>query len=67
MRVHSPSLVDQAELVSRELIRVAVLWHEQWHDALEDASRFSLVNTTQKRCLKHWNHYIKCCKRDQKR
>ena len=23
---------------------------------------FSLVNTTQKRCLKHWNHYIKCCK-----
>ena len=40
MRVHSPSLVDQAELVSRELIRVAVLWHEQWHDALEDASRF---------------------------
>lgn len=40
MRVHSETLVDQAELVTPELIRVAVLWHEQWHDALEDASRF---------------------------
>lgn len=40
MRVHSPRLVEQAELVSFELIRVAVLWHEQWHEALEDASRY---------------------------
>ncbi|KAK6202747.1 1-phosphatidylinositol 3-kinase [Scheffersomyces amazonensis] len=39
MRVHSSSLVDQAELVSHELIRVAVLWHEQWYEGLEDASR----------------------------
>lgn len=29
----------QAELVSNELIRVAILWHELWHDALEEASR----------------------------
>lgn len=29
----------QAELVSRELIRVAILWHEMWHEALEEASR----------------------------
>ncbi|RMZ86883.1 hypothetical protein DV736_g5890, partial [Chaetothyriales sp. CBS 134916] len=39
MRVHSPVLVQQAELVSKELIRVAVLWHELWHEGLEEASR----------------------------
>jgi serine/threonine-protein kinase mTOR len=39
MRQHSPTLVEQADLVSHELIRVAVLWHELWHEALEEASR----------------------------
>jgi FKBP12-rapamycin complex-associated protein len=39
MRAHSANLVDQAELVSHELIRVAVLWLEQWYEGLEDASR----------------------------
>ncbi|KTB17890.1 Serine/threonine-protein kinase TOR1 [Nakaseomyces glabratus] len=39
MRIHSPILVDQAELVSHELIRLAVLWHELWYEGLEDASR----------------------------
>ncbi|KAG2704801.1 hypothetical protein I3760_05G022000 [Carya illinoinensis] len=39
VRQHSGVLVDQAELVSNELIRVAILWHELWHDALEEASR----------------------------
>ena len=39
MREHSPGLVEQAELVSQELIRVAVLWHELWHEGLEEASR----------------------------
>ncbi|KAK3724196.1 phosphatidylinositol kinase-related protein kinase tor1 [Vermiconidia calcicola] len=39
MRQHSPTLVDQAALVSHELIRIAVLWHEQWHEGLEEASR----------------------------
>lgn len=29
----------QAQLVSKELIRVAILWHEMWHEALEEASR----------------------------
>lgn len=29
----------QAQLVSTELIRVAILWHEMWHEALEEASR----------------------------
>jgi len=39
MRQHSANLVAQAEIVSGELIRVAVLWHELWHEALEEASR----------------------------
>ncbi|KAG9508887.1 Serine/threonine-protein kinase mTOR, partial [Fragariocoptes setiger] len=39
MREHSSQLVAQAMLVSEELIRVAILWHELWHEALEEASR----------------------------
>lgn len=39
MRIHSATLVEQSELVSHELIRVAVLWLEQWYEGLEDASR----------------------------
>lgn len=39
MRIHSPVLVEQSELVSHELIRVAVLWLEQWYEGLEDASK----------------------------
>ena len=34
-----PELVDQAGMVSQELIRVAILWHEMWHEGLEEASR----------------------------
>lgn len=36
---YCPILVQQGELVSDELIRVAVLWHEQWYEGLEEASR----------------------------
>jgi FKBP12-rapamycin complex-associated protein len=39
MREQCPKLVEQADLVSNELIRIAVLWHEQWHEGLEEASR----------------------------
>ncbi|KDN41769.1 putative TOR1-1-phosphatidylinositol 3-kinase [Tilletiaria anomala UBC 951] len=39
IREHSPLLVEQALLVSNELIRVAILWHELWHEGLEEASR----------------------------
>ncbi|KAI5754208.1 hypothetical protein M8J77_006768 [Diaphorina citri] len=35
----SPLLVKQAVMVSDELIRVAILWHELWHEGLEEASR----------------------------
>ncbi|KAG6845015.1 hypothetical protein H0H87_001536 [Tephrocybe sp. NHM501043] len=39
MQEHSPTIVSQALVVSRELIRVAILWHELWHEGLEEASR----------------------------
>jgi len=39
MRKQCDNLVEQAALVSIELIRTSILWHEMWHTALEDASR----------------------------
>ena len=39
MREHSEALVEQVSMVSQELIRVAILWHEMWHEGLEEASR----------------------------
>lgn len=39
MCTHSNNLVNQAAMISEELIRVAILWHEQWYEALEEASR----------------------------
>ena len=39
MKQHSPLLVEQSLLVSNELIRVAIVWHEMWHEGLEEASR----------------------------
>lgn len=39
LRHHSEKLIDQALLVSQELIRVAILWEEEWHETLEEASR----------------------------
>ncbi len=39
IRQHSAVLVQQASMVSTELVRVAILWHEMWHEAIEEASR----------------------------
>ncbi|CAK5264818.1 unnamed protein product [Mycena citricolor] len=46
MGEHSSKIVEQASVVSRELIRVAILWHELWHEGLEEASRmyYTLMN-----------------------
>eukprot|EP00494_Astrolonche_serrata_P002244 UN02250 len=44
MRIHSAKIVDEAALVSEELIRVAILWHELFHEALEEASRIYFTN-----------------------
>ena len=43
MRVHSAQLVEQALLVSQELVRVAILWNEQWHEGIEEAARLYFV------------------------
>ena len=32
-------VLQEALMVGTELIRVAILWHEQWHEGLEEASR----------------------------
>ena len=34
-----PLIRGKAELISTELIRAAILWHEIWYDALEEASK----------------------------
>lgn len=39
LRQHSSQLIDQSVLVSQELIRIAILWDEEWYATLEDASR----------------------------
>jgi len=39
LKENSADLVEEALMVSSELIRVAILWLEQWHEGLEDASR----------------------------
>jgi FKBP12-rapamycin complex-associated protein len=39
LKKHSFALVEDALMVSSELIRVAILWLELWHEGLEDASR----------------------------
>ncbi|XP_052743299.1 serine/threonine-protein kinase Tor [Bicyclus anynana] len=39
MCTHSQKLVSEAEIISEELIKIAMLWHDQVYTALEDASR----------------------------
>lgn len=34
-----PTFVEEARMISDEFIRCAILWHEQFHAALEEASR----------------------------
>ncbi|KAK0422847.1 hypothetical protein QR680_007823 [Steinernema hermaphroditum] len=39
LREAKASLVDEAKMVADEFARCAILWHEQWHEAMEEASR----------------------------
>ncbi|XP_063386594.1 serine/threonine-protein kinase mTor-like [Cydia fagiglandana] len=39
MCVHSQNLVNEAAIISEELIKVAILWHDQVFIALDEASR----------------------------
>ncbi|XWS63032.1 hypothetical protein CRYUN_Cryun06bG0061800 [Craigia yunnanensis] len=65
VRQHSGVLVDQAQLVSKELIRVAILWHELWHEALEEARRLYFDKHNVEGMLKAYHHDLsqayECC------
>ncbi|GMR47395.1 hypothetical protein PMAYCL1PPCAC_17590 [Pristionchus mayeri] len=39
LREMHPNIVDEAKIVSQELIKCAILWHEQCHECLDEASR----------------------------
>src|SRR3546814_7538012 len=39
MKLQNVELVAEANLVSRELMRVAITSHEQWHEGLEKAAQ----------------------------
>ncbi|RKP33692.1 kinase-like domain-containing protein [Dimargaris cristalligena] len=39
MKLHDERLVNEAQLVGQELIRVAISWPEMWQAAVEEASR----------------------------
>ena len=41
---HSTMTFCKANIVSHELVRVAILWHEMWHEGLEEASRLYFTN-----------------------
>lgn len=47
LRRHWPRLVLEAETVSRELMRVAILWPEEWRAALEDAAKHNFDENDQ--------------------
>ena len=39
LREKNPQLVRETEMISKELIRIAILWQERWHEGLEEASK----------------------------
>lgn len=43
LRNDHPEIVEQSELVARELIRSAILWTEMWYERLEEASKLYFV------------------------
>lgn len=44
LREFCATLVEQAQMVSEEMIRISILWHELWHEALEEASKAYFVD-----------------------
>ncbi|KAJ3128378.1 phosphatidylinositol kinase- protein kinase tor1 [Nowakowskiella sp. JEL0407] len=44
LRAFYPNLVDQALLVSNELVRVAILWHELWNEGIEEVFKMYYEN-----------------------
>lgn len=58
MRKHSANLVDQALMVSQELIRVAIPWNEMWHEGLEEASRLYFGEHNVEVCRLLSSHFL---------
>jgi len=48
-----PLIIRQALTVSHELIRVAILWHELWHEYLEEASRLYFTEKKPEAMIEH--------------
>lgn len=48
----SEVLVRESEMVSEELIRISILWHERWCEALEEASRLYYAESDPKGMIK---------------
>ena len=44
-------------VISQELIRVAILWHEMWHEALEEASRLYFTDHNPDGMIAHLEPY----------
>ena len=45
--------VTKSLTVSNELIRVAILWHELWHEYLEEASRLYFTEHNPEAMIAH--------------
>lgn len=43
LRRHHPEIVEQSDLVSRELVRAGIMWAEMWFEKLEEASKLYFV------------------------
>jgi len=56
MRAHSATLVEQALLVSQELVRVAILWNEEWHEGIEEAARLYFVEHDEEAMFAQFEH-----------
>ncbi|NP_001171773.1 target of rapamycin isoform 1 [Bombyx mori] len=52
MCIHAQNLVNEAAIISEELIKVAILWHDQVYIALDEASRFCFSEKDYKRMFK---------------
>lgn len=59
-------LVDEANLVSREMMDVAITWHEYWYQGLEDAANFYFTDKDEDAMLlklaelhDHWRSQLK--------
>uniref|UniRef100_A0A6B2KWQ4 non-specific serine/threonine protein kinase n=1 Tax=Arcella intermedia TaxID=1963864 RepID=A0A6B2KWQ4_9EUKA len=51
IRQFNPKLIQETEIVSEELIRIAILWKEKWFKGLEEASHFYYVERQESKMM----------------